>query len=82
MQILTIEFKINFLRPALGAALTCHSRVIREGRQIIIAESDVFDMRGDRKAHVAKAMVTLWPCLRKSLSAGQALTRAANTFFE
>ncbi len=59
MQILTIEFKINFLRPAFGDALLCQSRVIREGRQIIIAESDVFDLRQDKKVHVAKAMVTL-----------------------
>jgi len=59
MQILTIEFKINFLRPAFGNALVCQSRVIREGRQIIIAESDVFDLRQEKKVHVAKATVTL-----------------------
>jgi uncharacterized protein (TIGR00369 family) len=59
IQILTIEFKINFLRPAFGEALVCESRVIREGRQIIVSESDVFDMRDGEKAHVAKATVTL-----------------------
>jgi uncharacterized protein (TIGR00369 family) len=58
-QILTIEFKINFLRPAYGDALVCSSRVIREGSQIIIAESEVFDIRGEQEALAAKAMVTL-----------------------
>jgi uncharacterized protein (TIGR00369 family) len=59
-QILTIEFKINFLRPAFGEALVCRSAVIREGKQIIIAESNVFDSRPDGvEAQVAKAMVTL-----------------------
>lgn len=58
-QILTIEFKINFLRPAFGDALVCRSRVIREGSQIIIAESEVFDIRGEEETPVAKAMVTL-----------------------
>ncbi len=58
-QILTIEFKINFLRPAFGDALVCRSRVIREGRQIIISESEVFDIRGEEEAAAAKAMVTL-----------------------
>jgi len=58
-QILTIEFKINFLRPAFGEALVCRSRVIREGSQIIIAESEVFDIRGEEETPVAKAMVTL-----------------------
>jgi uncharacterized protein (TIGR00369 family) len=59
MQILTIEFKINFLRPAFGEALICNSRVIREGRQIIVAESEVLDIRGEEEIPVAKAMVTL-----------------------
>ena len=58
-QILTIEFKINFLRPAFGDALVCRSKVIREGSQIIISESEVFDIRGEEEALVAKAMVTL-----------------------
>ena len=58
-QILTIEFKVNFLRPAYGVALVCRSRVIREGSQIIIAESEVFDIRSEEEMLVAKAMVTL-----------------------
>ena len=58
-QILTIEFKINFLKPAFGDALACHSTVLREGSQIIIAESEVFDIRGEEETLVAKAMVTL-----------------------
>jgi len=44
-QILTIEFKVNFLRPAYGDSLVCRSTVIREGNQIIISESEVFDRR-------------------------------------
>jgi len=58
-QILTVEFKVNFLRPAYGERLVCRSRVIREGLQIIIGESEVFDQRGDEEALVAKALVTL-----------------------
>jgi uncharacterized protein (TIGR00369 family) len=58
-QILTVEFKINFLRPAYGAVLSCHSRVIREGTQIIISESEVFDRREDGEVLAAKALVTL-----------------------
>lgn len=58
-QILTIEFKINFLRPAFGEALRCASRVIREGKRVIVAESEVFDVRANGEMPVAKAMVTL-----------------------
>jgi uncharacterized protein (TIGR00369 family) len=44
IQILTIEFKINFLRPAFGNRLECRSRIIRNGRQIIVGQSEVFDI--------------------------------------
>lgn len=37
-RILTVEFKINFLRPAYGDSLRCRSSVIRGGRKIIISE--------------------------------------------
>lgn len=67
-QILTIEFKINFLRPAYGDALKCLSRVIREGHRIIVAESEVFDVRGDKDVTVAKALVTLMAVSKDSLS--------------
>ncbi len=58
-QILTVEFKVNFLRPAYGDSLVCRSRVIREGSQIIISESEVFDIRDEGETLVAKALVTL-----------------------
>ena len=58
-QILTIEFKVNFLRPAYGERLLCRSSIIREGLQVIIGESEVFDQRGDEEVLVAKALVTL-----------------------
>jgi uncharacterized protein (TIGR00369 family) len=58
-QILTIEFKINFLRPAYGDALVCRSRVIRRGKRILIGESEVFDVREGREILAAKALVTL-----------------------
>lgn len=58
-QILTIEFKVNFLKPANGDLLLCNSRVIREGSQIIISESEVFDSKNEGEILVAKAIVTL-----------------------
>lgn len=58
-RILTIEFKINFLDPAYGHELICKSRILREGGQILVGESEVFDQRGDEEALVAKAIVTL-----------------------
>jgi len=68
-QILTIEFKINFLRPARGDRLVCRSQVIRRGQRVIIAESEVLDSRHDEEVLVAKALVTLMPVPVKELKA-------------
>jgi uncharacterized protein (TIGR00369 family) len=58
-RILTIEFKINFLAPAFGQSLVCRSRILREGKQILVGESEIFDQRRDGEILAAKAMVTL-----------------------
>lgn len=68
MQILTIEFKINFLRPAFGTVLLCSSQVIREGKQVIVSESEVYDVRDDGEVLVAKAMVTLMAVPKEKLT--------------
>jgi len=68
LQILTIEFKINFLRPAYGNAVVCRSRVIRDGSQIIISESEVFDIRERKEILVTKALVTLMAVHKTKLS--------------
>ena len=58
-RILTIEFKINFLKPAYGNALKCYSNVVSEGKQIILTESEVYDIRGIEKKLIAKGMFTM-----------------------
>ncbi|MBW1990261.1 MAG: PaaI family thioesterase [Deltaproteobacteria bacterium] len=60
-RILTIEFKINFLRPASANRLCCRARLIRRGRKVCIGESDVFEKTGAGEKHTARAMVTLMP---------------------
>ena len=46
----------------------CRSRVIREGTQIIIAESEVFDVKNDTETLVAKGLVTLMAVHRNKLT--------------
>jgi len=58
-RILSIEFKINFFKPALGAILICRAEVIKPGRTIIVAESELFTKADNAEKLVAKAMVTL-----------------------
>ena len=57
--VLTAEFKINLLRAARGARLHCIGTVLKPGRRLIIAESEVFDGDSRQGRLVAKAIVTL-----------------------
>jgi len=58
-RILTIEFKINFFKPAAGSLLVCRSAVISPGKSIIVAESNLFSKLESVEKHVARATVTL-----------------------
>jgi len=58
-RILTLEFKINFLRPATGDGLVCRAQVVKEGKNILVADSEVFSQRNGVEKLVAKALVTL-----------------------
>lgn len=74
-QILTIEFKINFLRPAWGDYLRCEANVIKEGTNVIVAESDLLDVRGPcGERPVAKAIVTLMAVHKSRLESRQETT--------
>ncbi len=57
--VLTAEFKINLLRAARGARLHCIGTVLKPGRRLIVAESEVFDGDPQQARLVAKAIVTL-----------------------
>lgn len=57
--VLTVEFKVSLLRPALGEALLCRAGVLRAGRRLTFCQSDVFALRDGAETHVASASVTI-----------------------
>jgi uncharacterized protein (TIGR00369 family) len=57
--VLSIEFKINFLRPAVGGRLRCRSQVLRPGRTLSVVESELLMDEPPDDRLVAKATVTL-----------------------
>jgi len=59
MRILTIEFKINYFKPAIGEEIICKSKVINPGKKIIVAESEIFDLIENHERFISKALVTL-----------------------
>jgi uncharacterized protein (TIGR00369 family) len=65
-RVLTAEFKIDLLRPALGDRLRCRSTVLKAGRTLIVAESEVHAVRDGKEKLVAKATVTLAPVEKRT----------------
>lgn len=57
--LLTVEFKINLLRPGRGERLLCEARVLKPGRTLIIVESEVYGIEGGECSLVSKATVTM-----------------------
>jgi uncharacterized protein (TIGR00369 family) len=58
-RILTIEFKINYFKPATGPLLVCRSKVLNNGKKIKVVESEVFCVSDGTEKLVSKAMLTM-----------------------
>jgi uncharacterized protein (TIGR00369 family) len=57
-RILTIEFKINYFKPATGPLLICRSKVINNGKKIKVVESEAFSISDGTEKLVSKAILT------------------------
>lgn len=57
--ILTVEYKVNFLGPAVGDRVEACGQVVRLGRTVTVARADATAFDGDRIRPVATALVTL-----------------------
>ena len=64
MQVLTVEFKVNFLSPAIGEKFIAIGRVKRAGKQISVVEGEVLAESADgaRKpvALMLATMIGVW----------------------
>jgi uncharacterized protein (TIGR00369 family) len=54
-DVITIEYKINFLKPAPAGKLVGNARVLRAGKNVVVAETEVFA----KEVLVAKLTSTL-----------------------
>jgi len=71
LRILTIEFKINFFKPAIGEYIICRSRVISGGKKVIVSESELFSVNEGLEKFIAKALVTLMAVNTSALKENQ-----------
>jgi uncharacterized protein (TIGR00369 family) len=58
-DVVSVEFKINFLRPAVADMLRCRACVLRAGKMLVVCEAEVFAQNHSEEKLVSKAMVTL-----------------------
>jgi uncharacterized protein (TIGR00369 family) len=58
-EVLTVEFKINLLAPALGEALVAEAAVVRSGRTLTVCSVDVLVERGGSRFPCALMQQTL-----------------------
>jgi uncharacterized protein (TIGR00369 family) len=58
-DVITVENKTAFLRPASGPALFCRAEVLRSGKNLIFAEAEIMVERDGSRVMVAKTSSTL-----------------------
>jgi uncharacterized protein (TIGR00369 family) len=58
-DVLTIEFKMNFLAPAKSPTYLCSARVVKPGRTISVCEAEVFGLDGGARSLVSKMQATM-----------------------
>jgi len=63
-EVLSVEFKVNLLRPAQGARFVARAEVIKAGRTLSVVRADVFAVRDDERDLVATMQGTMI-CVRK-----------------
>jgi uncharacterized protein (TIGR00369 family) len=56
MEVLSVEFKVNLLRPAVGSQITAVAKVIKAGKKLTVCEGNVYD---ENEKLVAKMMATM-----------------------
>jgi uncharacterized protein (TIGR00369 family) len=57
--VLTSEFKINLLAPAIGTHFEAMGRVLRAGRRVHVVQGEVWALQGESRKQVAVMLATM-----------------------
>jgi uncharacterized protein (TIGR00369 family) len=63
-RVLSIEFKVNLLRPALGETFVARAEVIKAGRTLTVVRADVFALNAEGQRELVATMQGTMICLR------------------
>jgi len=58
---MTVEFKTNFLAPALGETYRFEGSVVKPGRTLVVTEAKAFAIKGGVEKQVAMMTATMMP---------------------
>ena len=63
-QVLSVEFKVNLLRPARGTTFLARGEVIKPGKTLTVVRGDVFAPGEDDRQELVATMLATMMCLR------------------
>jgi uncharacterized protein (TIGR00369 family) len=64
-EVLSVEFKVNLLRPAKGMSFVATAEVIKSGRTLTVARADVVSVDEAEKRELIATMQATMICLMK-----------------
>ena len=59
-SVLSVEFKVNLLRPASGEVFLARAEVIKAGKTLTVVRADVFGISGNERTLVATMQGTMF----------------------
>jgi len=65
-EVLSVEFKVNFLRPARASRFVARGEVIKSGRTLTVVRGDVLGFTEDSKNELIATMQATMMCLRRA----------------
>lgn len=57
--VLSVEFKVNLLSPAIGEFFLAEARVLRAGKNLSVVQGDVFAVSGENRKQIAVMLATM-----------------------
>ncbi|MET0754320.1 MAG: PaaI family thioesterase [Pyrinomonadaceae bacterium] len=58
-RVLSVEFKVNLLSPAVGDYFVAEGRIIKAGKTLTVARGDVFAFQAENKKLIATMLATM-----------------------
>ena len=63
-EVLSVEFKVNLLRPAKGDTFSAVAEVVKAGKTLTVVRADVFGIEQERR-HLVATMLGTMICLSR-----------------